>query len=175
MLDAVVESMAADRLDEAGQVLRSALERHRDTIRSLRDLSFNIEPVVLRDQGFGPAVRAFADQVGLSNGIQVDLDVEAGEALAENARVGLYQIIRESVNQALRRGPPTRISITVAEAEDGSVETMIADDGAGERRRASYDDIEERARTLSGQVEVEAGQDGGTAVRVTLPPYAAHR
>src|SRR5205823_13999921 len=45
MLDAVVESMAADRLDEADQVLRSALERHRDTIRSLRDLSVNIEPV----------------------------------------------------------------------------------------------------------------------------------
>ena len=52
---------------------------------------------------------------------------------------------------------------------------MIGDDGAGERRRASYDDIEERARTLSGQLDVEAGDDGGTAVRVTLPPYAAHR
>ncbi len=175
MLDAVVESLAADRRDEADQVLRSALERHRDTIRSLRDLSFNIEPVVLRDQGFTPAVRAFADQVGLSNGIQVDLDVEAGDALAENARVGLYQIIRESVNQALRRGPPKRISIGVTLADDGSVETVIADDGAGERRRASYDDIEERARTLSGRVEVEAGQDGGTEVRVTLPSYAAHR
>ena len=175
MLDAVVESLAADRRDEADQVLRSALERHRDTIRSLRDLSFNIEPVVLRDQGFTPAVRAFADQVGLSNGIQVDLDVEAGDALAENARVGLYQIIRESVNQALRRGPPKRISIGVTLADDGSVETVIADDGAGERRRASYDDIEERARTLSGRVEVEAVEDGGTEVRVTLPSYAAHR
>jgi signal transduction histidine kinase len=175
MLDAVVESLAADRRDEADQVLRSALERHRDTIRSLRDLSFNIEPVVLRDQGFTPAVRAFADQVGLSNGIQINLDVEAGDALAENARVGLYQIIRESVNQALRRGPPKRISIGVTLADDGSVETVIADDGAGERRRASYDDIEERARTLSGRVEVEAGEDGGTEVRVTLPSYAAHR
>src|SRR5256884_4585847 len=164
MLDAAIGSIEANRLDDARRVLASALERHRETIRSLRDLSFNIEPVVLRDQGFAPAVRAFADQIGLSNGIQVDLDVEAGEALAENARVGLYQIIRESVNQALRRGPPTRISIRVAEAEDGGVETVIADDGAGERRRASYDDIEEQARTLSGRVEVDAGQDGGTAV-----------
>ena len=38
-----------------------------------------------------------------------------------------------------------------------------------------HDDIEERARTLSGRVEVKAGQDGGTEVRVTLPSYAAHR
>ena len=175
MLDATVESIGAGRVDEAGEVLRTALERHRDTIRSLRDLSFNLEPVVLRDQGFGPAVRAFAQQIGLSNRIQVDLDLDAAEGLSENARVALYQIIREAVSQALRRGPPTRISISVAEGADGSVETVIADDGTGERRRATFEAIEERARTLSGRLVVEASDDGGTAVRVVLPPYVAHR
>jgi signal transduction histidine kinase len=173
MMDAVIDSLEANRLDEAVRVLSSALERHRDTIRELRDLSFNIEPVVLRDQGFGPAVQAFADQVGLANGIQVDVDVDGADSLAENARVGLYQIIREAVNQALRRGPPNRISIRVAEARDGRVETVIADDGTGERRRASFGEIEERARTLSGSVDVEPRQDGGTAVRVVLPSYVA--
>jgi signal transduction histidine kinase len=175
MLDAVIDSVHGGRVEEADQVLRSALERHRETIRSLRDLSFNIEPVVLRDQGFGPAVLAFAEQVGIANEIQIDLDVDAADGLAENARVGLYQIIREAVNQALRRGPPTRISISVAEADDGSVEAVIADDGAGERRRATFDAIEERARTLSGELHVDAGEDGGTAVRVVLPSYAARR
>ena len=174
MLDAVIDSLEGGRLEEASSVLGSALERHRDTIRSLRDLSFNIEPVVLRDQGFGPAVRAFAEQVGLTHQIQVDLDVEAADGLAENARVALYQIIRDVVNQAIRRGPPSRISIGVAEGDDGTVEAVIADDGAGERRRASFDDIEERARTLSGRLDVEAGADGGTAVRVVLPSYVAH-
>jgi signal transduction histidine kinase len=173
MLDAVIDSLESSRIDEASSVLGSALERHRDTIRSLRDLSFNIEPVVLRDQGFGPAVRAFAEQVGLSHRIQIDLDVEAADGLAENARVAIYQIIRDAVNQAIGRGP-SRISISVAEGRDGTVEAVIADDGAGERRRASFDDIEERARTLSGRLDVEAGEDGGTAVRVVLPSYAAH-
>jgi signal transduction histidine kinase len=173
MLDAVTESLGANRLDEAQNVLRSALERHRDTIRSLRDLSFQLEPVVLRDQGFGPAVRAFADQVGLANEIQLDLEVDAAERLAENAQVGLYQIVREAVNLAIRRGPPNRISIRVAEEDDGTVEAVIADDGTGERRRASFDAIEERARTLSGTVDVDAGEDGGTAIRVLLPPYVA--
>ncbi len=173
MLDAALDSIGGNRLDEATRVTQSALERHRDTIRSLRDLSFNIEPVVLRDQGFAPALEAFAEQVGLSNRIQVDLDVEAADGLAENARVGLYQIIRDAVNQAIRRGPPQRVSILVAERADGSVEAVIADDGAGERRRASFDDIEERTRTLSGQLDVEASDDGGTEVRVLLPPYVA--
>ena len=174
MLDAVIDSLEGGRLEEATGVLDSALKRHRDTIRSLRDLSFNIEPVVLRDQGFGPAVRAFAEQVGLEHRIQVDLDVDAADGLAENARVAIYQIIRDAVNQAIRRGPPSRISITVAEGGEGTVEAIVADNGAGERRRASFDDIEERARTLNGQLEVEAGEDGGTAVRVVLPSYVAH-
>jgi signal transduction histidine kinase len=175
MLDAVIDSLQANRLEEATGVLASALERHRDTIRSLRDLSFNIEPVVLRDQGFGPAVRAFAEQVGLSNRIQVDLDIDAADGLAENVRVAIYQIIRDVVNLAVRRGPPSRISISVGERDDGTVEAVIADDGAGERRRASFVDIEERARTLSGRLDVEAGSDGGTAVRVVLPSYVAQR
>jgi signal transduction histidine kinase len=174
MLDAVIDSIERDRLEEANGVLRSALERHRDTIRSLRDLSFNIEPVVLRDQGFGPAVRAFAEQVGLSNRIQVDLDVDAADGLTENARVVIYQIVRDVVNQALRR-KPSRISISVAERADGTVETVIADDGAGERRRSSFDDIEQRARMLSGELSVDAGPDGGTAVHVVLPAYVARR
>ena len=174
MLDAVIDSLENGRLEEATSVLSSALVRHRDTIRALRDLSFNIEPVVLRDQGFGPAVRAFAEQVGLEHRIQVDLDVEPADGLAENARVAIYQIIRDLVNQAIRRGPPSRISITVVESGDGTVETVVADNGAGERRRSSFEDVEERARTLSGQLEVEAGEDGGTAVRVVLPSYVAH-
>ena len=57
----------------------------------------------------------------------------------------------------------------------GGATVTIADDGAGERRRASFEDIEERARTLSGRLDIEAGEDGGTAVRIVLPSYAAHR
>jgi signal transduction histidine kinase len=174
MLDAVIDSLKNGRLEEATAVLGSALERHRETIRAVRDLSFNIEPLVLRDQGFGPAVRAFAEQVGLSHRIQVDLDVDAADGLAENARVAIYQIIRDAVNQAIRRGPPSRISISVADGGDGTVEAVVADDGTGERRRASFDDIEERARALSGTLEVAAGEDGGTAVRIVLPSYVAH-
>jgi len=172
MLDAAIGSIESERLDDAQRVLAAALERHRETIRSLRDLSFNIEPVVLRDQGFAAAVRAYADQIGLSNQIQVDLDLDAAGQLAEKAQVGLYQIIREAVSQAIRRGPPTRISIRVAQL-DGEVATEISDDGTGERRRRSFEAIEERALTLNGRMTVGAGANGGTSVRVVLPQYAA--
>jgi two-component system, NarL family, sensor histidine kinase UhpB len=176
MLDGVMDAIDRGAGDDAKRVLKMALERQRETIRELRDLSFALEPVVLRDQGFGPAVQALADQIGISHRIQVELDVAAGEALAERAQAALYQIIREAIDQAVRRGPPTRISVRIASVNGGGVETLIVDDSPGERRRRSFDEIEERARTLQGQVAVETSPAGdGTAVRITLPPYTAQR
>jgi signal transduction histidine kinase len=176
MLDGVLDAIERGAAEDARQILKMALERQRQTIRELRDLSFALEPVVLRDQGFAPAVQALADQIALSHRVQVELDVAAGEALAERAQVALYQIIREAVDQAVRRGPPTRISVRIGSVDGGAVEAVIVDDSPGERRRRSFDAIDERARTLQGTVIVETSPDGeGTAVRVTLPPYTAHR
>jgi signal transduction histidine kinase len=175
MLDAVVQAVEEGRGEEALRVLGSAVQLHRDTIRSLRDLSFDLEPVVLRDQGFGPAVRGLADHIGLAHGIQIDIDVAVGETLAEKAQVALYQIIREGLNQALRRGSPTQIAITISDQPDGGIETVIADDGSGERRRASVEAIEERAVPLRGRVRMEHPPDGGTVLRIELPPYTARR
>ena len=122
----------------------SALEKHRETIRSLRDLAFNIEPVVLRDQGFRPAVAELAKQLGLEHAVQIEFDVDEAERLNEKGQVGLYQIVREALNQAVRRGPPTRISVQIRETADGGLETIVADNGKGERRRATLVGIEER-------------------------------
>jgi len=174
MLDGVVDAIDGGRVDDAKEILAKAVSRQRETIRELRDLSFALEPVVLRDQGFGPAVQALADQVEFSQGIVVDLDVEAADALASRAQIVLYQIIRESLDAALRRGPPTRISVAIGEVDGGAVETLITDDGSGERRRRVFEALAERARTLGGTVAVDRSSDeGGTAVRITLPPYTA--
>jgi signal transduction histidine kinase len=175
LLDAGLNSIEEGRKDEAQQIIGRALDRHRATIGQLRSLSFNLEPVVLRDQGFAPAVRALTDQIELAHNVHVELDVDAAEQLAQQTQAALYQIIREAVNQAVRRGPPQTLSVTVRQAPDGSVETSVSDDAPGERRRRSLEELEERARTLNGDMTVDQPAGGGTRVRVNLPPYAASR
>jgi signal transduction histidine kinase len=170
LLDAGLNSIDEGRDEEARDIIRRALARHRSTIGQLRDLSFNLEPVVLRDQGFATAVRALTEQIGIAHQVSVHVDVDAGERLAEKTQAALYQIIREALNQAVRRGPPEWVSVRVRETPEG-VETEIADDAPGERRRRSLEELAERARTLNGRLTVDQGDDGGTTVRVTLPPY----
>jgi signal transduction histidine kinase len=170
MLDAVGHAIEEERPDDARRILTSALERQRETIQSLRELSFNLEPVVLRDQGFEHAVRALAERLGLDQAVQVDVDVAAGEALAEQAKVALYQLIREALSQAVGRRP-TRISITVSDTKDGGATMTVSDDGHLERRRDSTEAFHERARPLSGRVQVDRSETA-TTVTVSLPEYA---
>jgi len=172
MLDAAVHAIDEGRSEDARLIIVPALDKHRETIRSLRDLSFNIEPVVLRDQGFAPAVRELATQLGIVHTLQIEVDVTPAERLGEKEQVGLYQIIRESLDQAVRRGPPTRISVSARELADGALETIVADNGKGERRKAALEAIGQRVTTLNGRFSVEQGSDGGTSIRVVLPPYA---
>jgi signal transduction histidine kinase len=175
MLDAGLNSIEEGRGQEAQEIIGRALERHRATIGQLRNLSFNLEPVVLRDQGFAPAVRALTDQIELAHDVRVEVDVEAAEQLADKTQAAIYQIIREALDQAVHRGPPQTLSVTMRQTPDGGIETAIADDAPGERRRRSLEELEERARTLNGVLTVDQGQQAGTTVRLVLPPYATSR
>ena len=175
MLDAALHQISTGNPEDAVPVIEAALERQRATIKALRDLSFELEPVVLRDQGFEPAVKALAENVGISNEIHIELETGFADSLAERAQVVFYQIIREAFHQAIRRGPPTRMAIAVHELSDGRVELLVADNALGERRRRSYEPIDERARMLGGKVSVRAAEGGGTLVRVIVPPYAVAR
>jgi two-component system, NarL family, sensor kinase len=174
MLDAALHAIETGKLEDARDVLSSALERQRATIRELRDLSFALEPVVLRDQGFGPALRALTEHVGTTNEIRFDLEIDDAERVGATAQVALYTIIRELLEQAVRRGPPTRVAMGMRALSDGRFETVITDDAEPERRRRSFEAIEERVKQLHGTIEV--GAEGAfTRVSVTLPPYATRR
>jgi two-component system, NarL family, sensor kinase len=174
MLDAALHAIETGKLEDASDVLGSALDRQRSTIRELRDLSFALEPVVLRDQGFGPALEALAEQIGTSNQIRIDMDLGDSDRVGGTAQVALYTIVRELLDQAVRRGPLTRIEVGMKALDGGGIETVVADDAEPERRRRSLEGIEERVKQLHGSIRVDS-EEPGTRVVVTLPPYASRR
>jgi signal transduction histidine kinase len=173
LLDAAIASVDQGRLEEATPILRRALDQHRMTIRGLRDLSFNLEPVVLRDQGLAPAVQELAQQLGLAQKMQIETAVEGSEALAEKAQAGLYQFVRDALTQAILRGPPQRATVRIAPDAGGGIEAVVTDDGPREKRLRNFEVLAERANALNGEFELEQGEEAGTTVRVRLPGYVA--
>ena len=81
-------------------------------------------------------------------------------------------MIRESLDQAVRRGPPRSVTISLTRTATGGVELVVSDDGAPERRQAVIDGLAERASELNGTFETTRDRDR-TTIRVVLPPTAA--
>jgi two-component system, NarL family, sensor kinase len=175
MVDGALHSIAAGRPDEARTIISTALERQRETIRQLRNLSFALEPVVLRDHGFAAALREFADQTSRAHRLDIRLDVVGDEVLGKTAQVALYTIIRELIEQSVRRGPPSRIDVSLRTTEDGGVVASVIDDAEPERRQRTFETVVERVRQLHGELEVVPAMECGTEIRVTLPSYTTQR
>jgi len=172
LLDAAVDFARRGESERAAEILETALTRTRTTIGELRDLSFNLEPVVLRDHGLSSAVAALTQDKGIEHGIRMEIDVAAAELLGERAQAALYQIVREALEGAIRRGPPKTFSVLTAHRRDDDLlEMTIHDDAPGERRRRSIEALEERARTLHATLTFEH-VDVGSTLRLVLPLYA---
>jgi signal transduction histidine kinase len=175
MLEAAAQAAAAGDTTAAGTILTRATDVAREAAADLRELVDGIEPAALHERGFAAAVRELADRVGARRAVQIDLEVDAGDSLGDGAQVGLYQIVREALDQAVRRGPPSRVTVAVRPTPAGGAELVVADDGSGERRQAVLEGLAERAATLNGDLRVEQGEGGGTSILVVVPPSAAQR
>jgi two-component system NarL family sensor kinase len=174
MLDAGLAELASGNNERASEVLERGLELARDASRDLRDLCDDLEPRVLHQVGFGSAVAALSRRLSARHDVEIDLDVSQADSLGENARVALYQILREAAEQAVKRGSP-RIEISLRATDAGGVELVVADDGPPERRAAVLEALAERAATLNGRFSSEVRYPRGSTLRIEVPPAAAHR
>ena len=175
MLDAGLSELADGDTERASEVFARGLELARDAARDLRLLCDDLEPRVLHQVGFEPAVAALTRRLSARHEVEIDLDVSQAADLGESAAVALYQILREAAEQAVRRGPPTRIEISLRATEAGGVELVVADDGPPERRAAVLEALAERDATLNGRFSSEVRYPRGSTLRIEVPPAAAHR
>ena len=162
MLDASLDLMGRGDLEQAREILDRALGRTRTTVGELRDLSFNLEPVALRDHGFTAAVDALAQTRGREHRIEVSLEVSLIDELGERTQAALYQIVREALEEAIRRGPPSRFEVSASSDVPGTLRLVIRDDAPTERRKRALEVLGERARTLGATLTLDHDDDGTT-------------
>jgi signal transduction histidine kinase len=175
MLDTGLADLAAGETERASDVVSRSLTLARDAARDLRALCDDLEPRVLHQLGFAAAAAALARRISSRHDVEIVLDVEHAAELGENAAVALYQILREATEQAVRRGTPSRIEISVAPSATGGVELVVTDDGPPERRAAVLEALADRAATLNGRFSSEGRYPRGSTIRIDVPPSAAHR
>jgi two-component system, NarL family, sensor kinase len=175
MLDAALLTIRGDEPGGAADVLERGLELARQASRDLRALCEDLEPETIEDLGFAAAAGALVRRVSARHDVAIELEVEDAEMLGDNAQLALFQILREAIDQAVRRGAPSRIVAWVKSTPNGGAELVVADDGPPERRSGVLEALAERAATLNARFSSEVSYPRGCTIRVDVPPSAAQR
>jgi signal transduction histidine kinase len=177
MLDAAGEEIEAGHPAEAAQLLQTARSRQQEVVRSVRELSFALEPWTLRDQGFATALQAIADRFQTDHSVTVALDVADADTLSHDDQVYLFQIVREAMHNALKHAGGSRIDVVVTGSPAAGLEAFVRDDGHGfgpppddGLPHHGMEAMHERAAILGGRLDIDSVADTGTTVRVLVGP-----
>ena len=175
IVDAALATLRSGERERTDEILSRGLELARDASRELRALCDDLEPQALSELGFATAVEALVRRFAVRHDVEIELEIEHADELGEHAQTALYQIVREAIDQAVRRGAPTRIDVSIRETAGGGAELVVSDDGPPERRSAVLEALAERAATLNARFSSEVRYPRGSTIRVELPPSAARR
>ncbi|AQG81767.1 ATP-binding protein [Spirosoma montaniterrae] len=143
------------------------------TIQETRTVSNNLMPPVLSDFGLVSALRLLIDQQCEQTPATVQLDTTlTTERYGPAVEIGLYRIVQEAVNNAVKHANASYISVRL-DQRNGRLSLRITDDGCGLGKHTSTDatqgmhNMRERARLLDGTFRITS--QAGTRIVVSVP------
>lgn len=144
-----------------------------DLIEEVRTISWELRPSVLDDLGLIPAIRSYLTRYAAHYGIDVAFESSLTVRLSLNKEIAIYRIIQESLTNTRKYANSQRASVTVREMED-TVRVMVEDSGKGfnvdnSRRGVGLFSMEERARSVGGEISIDSVIGKGTKVIFELP------
>ncbi|MEA2279920.1 MAG: hypothetical protein QOK21_527 [Solirubrobacteraceae bacterium] len=171
---------AATLLDREPAAARAQIARVQDTAREalaeLRSLIFELRPADLATDGLAGTLRKHVEVLRALHETVIDLDVEPGAGIGEDARDrDVLRIAQEALHNALRHAGAERVTVRL-HGRDGTLALEVADDGAGfdpgnaelRARHLGLTSMEERAQRLGGRLEIASAAGAGATVRLEV-------
>ncbi|OXM84012.1 PAS domain-containing sensor histidine kinase [Paenibacillus rigui] len=147
-------------------------------MEDVRGLAWELRPSVLDDLGVVPAIRTYIENYSAHYGIRVQLDTSLRRRLGAQEETTIYRTIQEALTNISKYADVDEAQVTVHDLPD-RVEVCISDQGKGFVRDPGAAGVglfsmEERARTVGGQLTIHSGVGSGTEIRLILPNRGNH-
>lgn len=153
-----------------GSAVRAHVDSARDAVADayaqVRDVSRELRPPVLDEQGLAAALARYAVDAGIT--ARIDATARVGEPQSS----ALYRVGVESIANAVRHGGAQNVSVVLALHAD-AVMLRITDDGCGMPERVvpgvGLRSMRERVAGLGGVLSIAPDSAGGVSVTATVP------
>lgn len=167
-----------EELDKFEQLAKIANGEMRMTL-------FELRPITLENQGLRAAIDEYVEKLKIRSGKTQILVRSRGAmdtGLEREVEGVIFDIVQESINNALKHAEAAHIRIILERQDDRYVVT-VADDGKGFDLSAARDSADkrssfglrnfwERAELIGGTVEVDTAPGKGTTIRVIVPVHS---
>jgi signal transduction histidine kinase len=159
--------------------MRSAIGSLRElvveTLHDVRRLAVELRPRALDDFGLVPALERLTETFAEQTGIEVGFEHGLGaDRLPGDIETALYRIVQEALTNVVKHAGARRVSVVLS-LRDGTVTTVIEDDGRGFEAGGSDDaglglvGMRERLGLLNGTLAVESAESTGTTIVAAVP------
>jgi two-component system sensor histidine kinase UhpB len=168
-LDSIAQAVPGhrERLDEAKEAVRRALDEVRRISRELR-------PEMLEQLGLVSALIELTRAFERVSGIRVERRLDSSlPRLTTETELAVYRIAQESLTNVARHAEATRVAVTLARGP-GRVVLRVADDGrgfdgGGPEEHAGLRGMRERALLVGAALAIKDSPGGGVEVRLEVP------
>lgn len=150
------------------------------TLHRVRNMIFELRPVILKTQGLEPALRSYVERLREAEDMNIHLKVEGLEERlpARLEEIG-FSIIQEAISNVKRHADEKNVWLTATRRGD-EFHVVVKDDGEGfdlAEVERSYDrqgklgllNMRERAEMIRGQLSIESVPGEGTTVTLDVP------
>lgn len=148
-----------------------------ECIADLSNICFNLMPVTLKAFGLIHAIEDLIHKIKLSKKVNIELSVKGNiPALDATLETNIFRIIQEFVNNSIKHGNATRITINLEfRNKHKEVKMLLKDNGKGfdtkkiKKSGMGLKNVRSRVDFHNGKVAIKSGSRTGTAYEITIP------
>jgi PAS domain S-box-containing protein len=167
--------------DEDLAIANDIAGQTQEAIDAVRQISEALHPGLLDHLGLVAAATRQLEVFAARHGIACSIDAtDSPLPIGPAEGIAAYRIIQEALTNIARHAQASRVQVAIR-LDGETLHIAVVDNGVGiaqeELVRPSIGilGMRERAREAGGHLEIGPGLDGGTVLRLTLPPAAEGR
>ncbi len=170
-----LSALPADKLsDHEQQILANASLVVDEAIRSLREVSVNLSPHVLKDFGLARAISNFINRLPQSS-LKIAFETNLKEERFDrDVEVILYRVVGELISNSLKHAGADLVTLQLHYADD-TLRIHYGDNGCGfrtaevEGKGMGFSNISSRVASLKGGLTIEGFPGKGMEAKIEIP------
>lgn len=172
---AASRSLRSQNYTQVAQDLAEIKQNALQALQEMRLLILELDPPLLQKEGLVAALQASLESIENRTGLAAELQTNIQGRCPRAIETELYRIAMEALNNLVRYAHARMVKVSL-QSKGGWIFLEISDNGVGfdlEKARSSggmgLHSMEQRARQLSGRLEICSQAGVGTLIHVEVP------